>query len=434
MADVSVNLAPSAASAASVAAKPKGESAGLLSPAAAVAAIGFALLPFHFFLSLTPGTGAPMADPVLSLQDLLFMTVGVLGSVWILTNRRRSSPVAKGLLVFWALVAITFAFHPSMRGGLHLLRLLALPALVHLCTRPKIRAQLATVFVASTVASALVALAQRFRGGPLGLGMIGERTDPFLSLVPGFPTPQAFTGHPYHAGTMFAGALGVLCIAGVKQQRFDMRLAAPACVLALAAAQSSSRMLIVVLTALGLVLGVAALTSRTHRRAALVLAVAVAIPTIAWVGVAGGSYDRPSGDEKQSLDSLSNGRGALLRQSIDIWQSAPMLGVGPGNYVDAQRNLGLPQIGPWPIVVHSYPLQVLSESGVVGVVGLTAAVAAMSVRLRRLGRSAVLPTAIVVVVAGPMALLDHAMYTFGFAAAVLALLIGSATSGDTKAS
>jgi hypothetical protein len=386
-----------------------------------LATVLMGLLPFHLYFPVS-GTGNPMADPVLALQDLLIAPIGLLGVAWIVRHRRSVSPVTLALLFFWATVAAAAVVHPSLRGSFHVVRLLSLPVFVELCTRREVRHRLTVVLVASTAFSAVVALGQRLRQGPLGLGMIGERDDPFLSLVPGFPTPQAFTGHPYHAGTMFAGAMAAICVAGLHQKRMDRRWLAPVAVLAFATAQCSSRMLIVVLVAMCLVLSMVGVVRRDARRSAFLLAASIVVPTALWVGAQAGSYERPSAESGQTFESLANGRGALISQAVDIWKSAPLLGVGPGNYVAAQRDLGLRQVGDWPIVVHSYPLQVLSESGLIGVAGLIGACVALVWAVRRRWSVAL----VVAVVVAPTALLDHAMWTYGFATVVLGFLIGTA--------
>jgi O-antigen ligase len=395
-----------------------------------LATVLMGLLPFHLYFALG-GDGNPVVDPLLSLQDLVIIPMAIFGSAVLgrrfvsrtCDSKLKMSPVTVALYVFWAAVTVSTLMHPTARGVLHVLRLLAVPVLVELCTRRTMRDRLVIVAACSVSFSAGVAIVQRLLAGPVGLFSLGERGDPFLSLVPGFPTPTAFTGHPYHAGTMFIGALGALSSVALRR-KIDLRWSAPVALLAFAGAQSSSRMLIVALVGLGVVLAAAA-TRRVTRRSALILLASVAVPTVAWVAAQNGSYSRPrpAGSER-TIESLANGRGELLDQSIAIWKSAPLTGVGPGNYVAAQRELGLSQIGPWPIVVHSFPLQVLSESGLVGLAGLLGAVGTLAWSARRRFISAMVPLS----VAAPMALLDHAMWTFGFATVVLAMLIGTASA------
>jgi O-antigen ligase len=161
---------------------------------------------------------------------------------------------------------------------------------------------------------------------------------------------------------------------------------------------------------------------RVPRRRACAVAAVVALPGLVWVAAMSGAYERPTTPGMSGVDSAASGRGTLVRRSLDLWRTAPVLGVGPGNSVAAERELGLPQIGPWPIVVHNYGLQVLSETGAVGAAALAGTAGAVAVSMRRRWRALVVPAALLV----PSALLDHVLWTFGFAMVAMAIALGTA--------
>lgn len=389
-----------------------------------------AVLPFHMYWALSPGAG-PVDGPLLSLQDVVLFALVALGIPGVMigrsvraTTRERLGAVTRWLLVLWAAVALAGIAAPSSRGALHLLRMLGLVVMVEVLRDRGVRRRVGDAVVIATVCEALVMLAQRWTGRPIGLGAL-ESPSPFLQLVPGYPTPLGTTGHPYHAG--FICALGAMLAVtsalapGASARRRRSSLVAVA-LLSLAAGQSSGRMLVVIVVALGAGTLVVTFRDRSLRRRGLAAAAVITLPAMIWVATTSTAYTRPQTTGMSQAESLASGRGGLASRAIDIWSSAPVLGVGPGNHVAAERALGLPQIGPWPIVVHNFGLQVLAETGVVGAGALAVTAGGIVVSLRRRWRSLVLPAALLV----PSALLDHVLWTYGFAMIVMAIALGSA--------
>lgn len=387
-----------------------------------------ALLPFHFGFALSGVDPDPVAGISFLVPDAIMMSVGFLGLIRIVAQRLRGVKLDLPLTAlwgFWFIVTVSFALNPSARGLMQVARLGAVPVLVDLAIRQNQLHRFARILVGVTGFSALVTLIQRFTGGAVGLGVIGERGDPFLSLVPGYATPAGFTGHPYHAGIIHLAGLVTLLVMASRRIEPWQRAIPLVTLLALAAVQSSSRMLLLaVVSALAILLAMTIVKSR-QRAIHAALFVAALIPLVGWFSTHAESFDRSGGDTQrkgQLVSTSDNGRSELFAQSINIWKSSPILGVGPGNYVRAQRELGLKQLGPWPIVVHSLPLQVLSETGLAGVAALAGTIGVLLASVRRRKLAALLALAPL----APVALLDHAIWSFGFGLAVLGLLIALA--------
>jgi O-antigen ligase len=187
-------------------------------------------------------------------------------------------------------------------------------------------------------------------------------------------------------------------------------------------------MLVLVVLAIATGTAVVAFGDRARRARGLLLAALIAAPTLAWTASLSNAYRRPEIPGASAVESLATARGSLIGRSIDLWQGSPVLGVGPGNSYATEREQGLPELSAWPIVVHNFGLQVLSETGVVGASALAACVGGIALWIRRRGRwrSVVLPLALL----GPVALLDHILWTFGFGLIAIGLLLAPALADE----
>jgi O-antigen ligase len=390
-----------------------------------------AVLPFHLYFPLTPDAG-PVDGVLMSLQDMVLIAValGAMARMVSAGPMRAAAgvdPIARSLLVFVGAVGVAFVGSPSDRGIMAVLRLVGVVALVDVWRRDaSVWRRAADVFVIACSVEAVLMIVQRLLGQAIGLAPF-EAESPFLSLAVDFPTPLGTTGHPYHAGSITAIGLVVACWSLMRTRR--RWLFGAAALLSFATIQSSSRMLVLVVFAIVIVLVVHAGLRDRASRAGLVAV--IALPAVVWLVTMTGSFQRPvaKGTEVASSTIDANGRGGLADQAITIWRSDPLLGVGPGGYVEAQRAMGLPQLGAWPIVVHNFGLQVLSETGVIGVAALLGSFGSILWRCRRRLGSFALPLAAIV----PMALLDHILWTYGFALVLLAIAFVVATSDAADA-
>ncbi len=293
----------------------------------------------------------------------------------------------------------------------------------------RLRSRVVTAVVVAMSVEAVVMLGQRVTGRALGLAPF-EAPSPFLELVEGYPTPLGTTGHPYHAGFLCAVGAVLAVTRCLGATRRAPAWGAAAVLLAFAAGQSSSRMLVLVV--LGIAAGTFLITvgRRERRVRGILLAGLVAAPVLIWTATLTSAYERPEIPGASAVESFSSARGALIERSIELWRDAPVLGVGPGNAYAAQEDRGLPDLAAWPIVVHNLGLQVLSETGVVGASALVVCMGGIALWVRRRGawRRAVLPVALLT----PVALLDHILWTFGFGLVAMGIALAMVLSEDAS--
>ncbi len=140
----------------------------------------------------------------------------------------------------------------------------------------------------------------------------------------------------------------------------------------------------------------------TVAAAALALSLGVILNLSGWVSRAG--------QEAGSVDALSSGRGALLRQAWPLLSENPLVGVGPGNYVLALSErpdlVALSTQSPRP--VHLTPLLLVVEGGLLAVPALAALALAIGRACRRGGAVAVAVTLAMV----PFLALDHLAWSY----------------------
>ena len=151
---------------------------------------------------------------------------------------------------------------------------------------------------------------------------------------------------------------------------------------------------------LGLLLGGVALIVMGAGR----MVMRVPKPLLAAAGLAGAAGLAALGP--QLLDRIATGSTVELRlaiwgESLERWAHAPLLGYGPGTFA-AQFNLTdyYNRFEPWHTHPHNTAIQVLVESGLVGLLGAGLILAAFIVGVRRHGRIEWAPMAAVVVMAG----------------------------------
>ena len=116
--------------------------------------------------------------------------------------------------------------------------------------------------------------------------------------------------------------------------------------------------LALLLAALGLITAMSSLPGRRAWIGIISVALAGALLMLAWPGLA----------EKGTRSLLA--RGELWQAALAVFADAPLTGVGPHNYVlrygDAMTTADLrldSRLTPWP---HSLPLEILTETGVLG--------------------------------------------------------------------
>lgn len=266
----------------------------------------------------------------------------------------RSRDVESGSwLVLFGLVGIAFTVHPSARGIDAVLRLVAAAALVRVvadldpCRRRIFAGALAlTAIVQSTIGALQVAT-----GGPLGLRAFGELAEDMVEYG-GVPLARGTMGHEFILAALALVAGTVLAGEGLRSGR-PLAWVVPA---ALAVGASGLVYGRTVAVALGLAcasLVRAARSSIPHRWALAALLLGAGVPALAAADGWLGSVSRGTATD----------RGAMIGQAFAIVADEPLLGVGPGRYLDALRARPELHVTREPQNVHNVPLMVAAEIG-----------------------------------------------------------------------
>jgi len=298
--------------------------------------------------------------------------------------------------------------HPSDRGVAALLRLagaVALALSLGSAGRDGRRLILGALAVV-TIAHVAVALTQRVNGGPVGLGSFGE---PSAYTIGGRFASTGLTVHPYVLAAWCAVAGTALVILGRRQGSGGgfARLAGVAAFAGIGLTMSRAGAVAgaIALAALAVSLGRGAdrVWRKTVVAAGAALVLGLAVNMSGWASRAG---EATTGN----VESVSNGRGALVRQAWPLLRDHPVTGVGPGRYVLALSErpelVALSTQTPRP--VHVTPLLLLVEGGLMVVPALLLMALAIGRACRRGGAGAVAVTLAMV----PFLALDHLAWSY----------------------
>lgn len=301
----------------------------------------------------------------------------------------------------------SLAAHPSARGVAAVLRWIGVAAIAFAIGRlagPSRDLVLAT-FAGVTVLQVVVALGERANRGPIGLGEIGE---PGAYEIGGRYASSGLTVHPYVFAAWCILAAAILLAALDRSPKVGGPLAAAAIVPFAGVGLTMSRAAVLAVFAVLACLAVAALR-HPPLRLVLVGAVAaasfgVALNLPGWVNRAETSTD------PNAPGGISSARGELIEQAEGLLRDEPLLGVGPGRYVEALLErpevVKLAKQSPRP--VHLTPYLVFVEGGLVALPALLLlgwAVATQAWRAGPLGIGVILSVA-------PFMLLDHLNWSY----------------------
>jgi O-antigen ligase len=140
---------------------------------------------------------------------------------------------------------------------------------------------------------------------------------------------------------------------------------------------------------LQLMLGLTLLAARAYRPRR-VLAVLAALLLVGGAVAAGGSKNvRRVVTDSQYRSHVSEGRFALVKGGLEIWRTAPVLGVGLGSFAKKYEQNLPPSVRKRTrvFISHNTPITVLSELGVVGLAGLGLLGVVVGGRVRKRSRS-----------------------------------------------
>jgi len=306
-----------------------------------------------------------------------------------------------GLAVGLAMVPAALV-HPSDRGAAALLRLAGAVAvgLGVASARGEVRRLVFGAVAVVSLAHVAVAFAQRAAGGRVGLRALGEAQ---AVEIGGRYASSGLAVHPYVLAAWCAvagtGLLAVACHRGAPS-----RLAAVAGVAAfggIGLTMSRAGAVAGVLGLGALVLSTGRPADRPWRAPVAAAAAALVLGTMAslsgWVSRAGQGTG--------SVDAVSSGRGALLRQAWGLLGDHLLTGVGPGRYVLALTErpdlVELSSQSSRP--VHLTPLLLVVEGGLVVVPALALLAVSMVRACRRGGGLAIAVTLAML----PFLALDH---------------------------
>jgi len=297
-------------------------------------------------------------------SDLSLLAVAVLAAGGLreaVRSWRRHACVLGGLILGATMVPALLV-NPSDRGLAALARwagALALGLALGTSRRDG-RRLVVGALAAVTLAHVAVALAQRAVDGTVGLGALGEAG---VYEIGGRYASTGLTVHPYVLAAWGAVAGTVLLALGWRSASTSplVKIAGVVAFAGIGLAMSRAGLVAGVLALAAL--GVAALRTRNRWSVTTVAAATTALGVGIVLNLAG--WMSRAGQEAGSVDALSTGRGALLRQAWPLLRDHLLTGVGPGRYVLAlsERPALVALSAQSPRPVHLTPLLLLVEGG-----------------------------------------------------------------------
>lgn len=337
-----------------------------------LAAIGLVgtllLLPFEvgWVLDSVAGTAAAYNRVVIVTPFDFMLLLLVIGAIPGLVERIRTH-LTLGVItasVLLAGAALAFVFHPSERGVMVLLRLVALLVLVVemvSLTREQFRTRVAIPLMTTASLQTLLGFAQMIKGSPLGLSGWGEQ--PELRAFGDAVGASGTTLSPY----ILAG-LGVLAatvgLATLPQDRRRPWWLAGIGLSFAALSITYSRASLVGVVVIFAALLIGSLRSRPDLRAPLaVMLLALVLPALVFND---GWVTRAEDSATTDVDDFATFRITHIEQSLTVIAAHPVVGAGPGLYSYTLERDHDPEIDD---AVHVVPLLVAAEDGLpIGIV------------------------------------------------------------------
>jgi hypothetical protein len=354
-------------------------------------------------------SAAPFDLVLLVITGWVLLRPALLGDLF----RRRAVQVGTGALV--AVSAVSLAAHPSWLGVAHGLRLLAglavLAALGRAFADPTARRGLLAAIAAVGTAQAVLGMVQATRGEAFGI----EYLDYAGPLYP-FGSSHAGRGgltHPYHLAVLLVVAQGAALL-GLRHRAGRSPLP---WLLALSAISAGIGVTYTRAGAIGQVALVAALLlGRADRRALLTAAAAIVVGLgIGGLAFGTGWLDRGA-TTAGATGNIDSDRSVRLAEARELIEAEPLVGVGPGRYVDALAATDREELLP----AHNLLAHQAAELGLAGGAVTAGLLALLALRVLRGGAW----TAALVVPVVPFLLLDAFPYVFATGLAISAVWLG----------
>jgi O-antigen ligase len=224
---------------------------------------------------------------------------------------------------------------------------------------PDLRRLVAVPLLATSSLQALLVLTQTLTDRPIGLSLIEPGAE--LETIDGLLRSQGTLNHVYETAALSLLAVGVAFITVPDNSRWRTAWIVAAALAGSTVGLTHSRA--AVLSVL-LMIPFIALTVRMHDRGALQvggafligLTIAAAFTSSAWA---------LRGDQSTSgdLDDISLGRITLATQALEMAVDHPLVGVGPGLYMETlEQRYETDQ--RYPFMVHNVSLAVAAENGI----------------------------------------------------------------------
>jgi hypothetical protein len=321
-----------------------------------------------------------------------------------------------------AIVGVTLAAawiaHPSTRGAETVIRWAGVVAIAAIADR----ASAVMITGSWAVVESLIALLQKVHGGPIGLDIAGESALSFVHFGRALAPPGTLV-HPY----LLAGLalMGATLLAGAARGRRTLLLAATVAAAPVGFTYSRTALI-------ALVLVLMCFAAARFPAAVLALALGAGVPALlwsdGWIARAHDSTGATASTTASSSNGLDTARSALMRQSVDLIESSPVTGVGPGRYVTALRERGVDvrESGGVLKPVHNLPLLAAAEGGVAAGVAMVALLIGAGVCAWRggwIGRA-------LFVAFLPFCLLDHFPYTYPQGLVMMGLWLAALTTAE----
>ena len=256
-------------------------------------------------------------------------------------------------------MTVSVAVHPSQQGTTLTVAAWigsALALAIASFDRRTIASHVVTPLLATAALQGVLMTVQWFTKEPWGLRWLAPSRS--LQRIDGFLRPQGTSTHVYEPALLALLAIGAAVALADDDRHHRLWLATTAAAAA-GIAVSHSRAALVGLAAMA-VIGLVSPPRRPHRRRILLVAVGAfglvaVLASSGWVSRLGQST---AGD----LDDATSGRIELAREAAEVVATSPLVGVGPGRYLEVAAELGIAD-PDFPIATHGFILLLGAELG-----------------------------------------------------------------------
>jgi O-antigen ligase len=301
------------------------------------------------------------------LTYILICALGIWRLIAWVRNRRAPSILAVTTGGFLASILLANAVHPSahitttlLNIGVAVVTALGMKQIYESGTTSSVVSALFAFICLQTIISVL----QVLHDGAIGGGSFLETEEGFRRIG-GTLSPSGTLGHANQLGiiSVVATMIAITVLAHQPRRKLDRCLCSTIAITSAAlVGLTMCRSAIVSLAILVLV----GLISRQRRKLAPLL-LAIVLTVAGTMVLRSDGWSERANASVGSAEQAGSGRMALNRQAIAIWKLDPIIGVGPGGYLDAiATHPQIKSISDEALVVHNVWLYVLAALGAVG--------------------------------------------------------------------